>query len=446
MPSTPTPGPLPNPTGDLGTVEIRGRLFDASRGPDAPIAGATIRYDQIERFGPGVSGDVTTDAAGRFAFTLALHDTDIVILRALPDGYFGVFARYSGVDLWLLAGVINLPAEPLGTREPVDIGGLVYDLSIGRSAPIAGAEVTYESRSAYFPNESGTVQAGADGRYQITLMLKRGDGTQSVTLAGSAAGFASAGADPLSDDLFAEPPIDFGLVPGGGIIEVQPTQAYVDCEPGTIDVTIGNVGGPDDGTLVITAINLSHGYSQGDYGRAFTWDLSEITLPAYLASGEQLSFPVTFPGAGPGGTVNSRLHLSVISGASNREAGSGVYRGRSVGCGVPTPTPTPTLTGVCAGDCNGDGTVGIGELVRGVAMALGVLDCSECGVAFCTATCGPGPVACRPQIDCLVRATRSVLDGCRVDACRTDADCDDGNGCSADHCTPSGCVSECLCV
>jgi hypothetical protein len=205
-------------------------------------------------------------------------------------------------------------------------------------------------------------------------MMSRDDLTQSVTLAVAAAGLSSERTYPGSDYLFTEAPIDFGLIPSGGVIEVEPALVNFDCQAGTIEVTIRNVGGPDDGPLAIAAINLSHGYSQGDYGRAFTWDLSQITLPAFLASGEQLSFPVTYPGGGSGGPFNSRLHLSVASGARNRETGSGLYRGRAAGCGLgtltPTPTPTPPPPRVCAGDCNGDGTVGIDDLVLGVLVAL----------------------------------------------------------------------------
>ena len=238
-------------------------------------------------------------------------------------------------------------------------------------------------------------------------MMSRQDGTQSVTLAVAAAGMASERAYPGSDYLFTEPPIDFGLVASGGVIDVQPAMLNFDCEPGTLDVTIGNVGGPDDGTLVITAINLSHGYSQGDYGRAFSWDLSQITLPAFLASGEQLSFPVTFPGGESGGTVNSRLHLSVTSGASNREAGTGLYRGRAVGCGVPTPTPPPIATGrVCAGDCSGDGSVGIDELILGVLVVLQSLSSAACPGLH------GGDASAAVGIADLVTAVVHALEGC----------------------------------
>jgi hypothetical protein len=44
---------------------------------------------------------------------------------------------------------------------------------------------------------------------------------------------------------------------------------------------------------------------------------------------------------------------------------------------TPTPTPTPTFVApVCVGDCDGDGTVSVGELVDGVGGALGHGTCA----------------------------------------------------------------------
>jgi hypothetical protein len=68
------------------------------------------------------------------------------------------------------------------------------------------------------------------------------------------------------------------------------------------------------------------------------------------------------------------------------------------------PSPTPTLAaGACTGDCGGDGSVTVDELVRGVAMALGAptQDCP----AF---HCGSEAVT----VSCLVRAVNAALRGC----------------------------------
>ena len=112
--------------------------------------------------------------------------------------------------------------------------------------------------------------------------------------------------------------------------------------------------------------------------------------------------------------------------------------------GTPLPTPTTPPPPVCVGDCNGDGRVTISELMTGVNIALGSVLPHECP-AFCNLGCGPGPGFRLPTVDCLVRAANNALHGCPA-GCTTDQDCDDGNGCTIDHCTSSGCVHLCLCV
>ena len=73
--------------------------------------------------------------------------------------------------------------------------------------------------------------------------------------------------------------------------------------------------------------------------------------------------------------------------------------------GDPTPTPTATPAPACSGDCNGDGTVAINELIGGVNIALG-----SAAVASCPAidANGDGAVA----INELVAAVSRALGGC----------------------------------
>ena len=59
----------------------------------------------------------------------------------------------------------------------------------------------------------------------------------------------------------------------------------------------------------------------------------------------------------------------------------------------------------CAGDCNGDGTITIDELVRGVGIALGSSATSACAALDDD---GDGTVA----INELIPAVNAALDGC----------------------------------
>jgi len=71
----------------------------------------------------------------------------------------------------------------------------------------------------------------------------------------------------------------------------------------------------------------------------------------------------------------------------------------------PPSTSTPTFRALCPGDCNGDGTVTVAELVVGVAIAL-----DERSVDVCPPADGDhdGVV----EIAELVRAIGAILDGC----------------------------------
>ncbi|MBX3027288.1 hypothetical protein KF840_20515 [bacterium] len=77
-----------------------------------------------------------------------------------------------------------------------------------------------------------------------------------------------------------------------------------------------------------------------------------------------------------------------------------------VGADQPTPTPTVTpLPAACAGDCNGDGTVAINELISGVNIALGSAAVGTCAAVDAN---GDGSVA----INELIAAVSKALSGC----------------------------------
>lgn len=81
------------------------------------------------------------------------------------------------------------------------------------------------------------------------------------------------------------------------------------------------------------------------------------------------------------------------------------------GTGTPTPsatpTPSPTATGIanCGGDCNGNGSVSVNELVRSVNIALGNAAVDTCAAADRN---GNGAVTVAE----LIAAVGSALNGC----------------------------------
>ena len=397
--TTPTPSATPQRTGDLGVKLVTGRVHDASQGPAVGIAGATV-----ETFG------VETDAGGEFAFELFLHDTDLVTLRVTAAG-FGAFEHtYRALDLWfggpLAIGLSPLSGSPTLTPTPSatpqrtgDLGvklvtGRVHDASQGPAVGIAGATVETFGED---------VETDAGGDFALELFLRD---TDLVRLRVTAAGFGAFEHYYRGLDLWFGGPLAIGLLPLSGSVEVLPAVAEsLPCE-GDAEVVLRNSEPLGGAPLTITAILPSNSYSQGDYGRGFTWDLEAITLPLTLAPGEQMAFPVHYSAAGQ--MHPSRLTVHLASTASE-SLGYGVpYRGEIAACGSPTPTPTVTPTRAqspaCAGDCDGDGAVTIAELVLGVALALGQA-ASGCQSADLDAS---GTVV----VGELIAAVRAALDGC----------------------------------
>ena len=70
-----------------------------------------------------------------------------------------------------------------------------------------------------------------------------------------------------------------------------------------------------------------------------------------------------------------------------------------------SPSPSPTPEAVCPGDCNGDGRVGISELITAVNIALGRRQVTAC---LAVDTNGNGEIS----IGEVITAVRASLDGC----------------------------------
>lgn len=84
---------------------------------------------------------------------------------------------------------------------------------------------------------------------------------------------------------------------------------------------------------------------------------------------------------------------------------------------TPTPSPTPTATPeetpfiACVGDCDLNGCIGIHELVKGVAIALGQMDIDDC-LPFDPDRDG------KVEVHELVQGVDNALHACRGTPCR----------------------------
>jgi hypothetical protein len=75
---------------------------------------------------------------------------------------------------------------------------------------------------------------------------------------------------------------------------------------------------------------------------------------------------------------------------------------------TPTPSATETPRSACLGDCNGDGTVSVDELVRGVNIALGTQPLDACLVF-------DGDENLVVTVNELITAVNNALNGCPVE-------------------------------
>ena len=78
---------LPTLPGDLGSVVIKGSVYDASKGRDSAIAGAEVSIVDLSVVRPQIEIDLVTDANGVFTATLLMHNTDQIQIVVAASGY-----------------------------------------------------------------------------------------------------------------------------------------------------------------------------------------------------------------------------------------------------------------------------------------------------------------------------------------------------------------------
>jgi hypothetical protein len=184
--------------------------------------------------------------------------------------------------------------------------------------------------------------------------------------------------------------------PGPRIL-VEPITAVLTCE-GRLDIRIRNIG---DAPLLISSIELSNAYSQGEYGTGFTWDASQIEGLKELAAGATVSIAVKYREQG---FPRSRLVLAIESNALNNPHVFQTYHG--TGCG----TPTPTLPPRCCMPGDRACAPGVPQCcagIAGIACPEGQVciddpadTCAPPEGADCGGICVPGQQACTSDADC----------------------------------------------
>jgi hypothetical protein len=148
--------PTPTPRRALGVTDVRGRVFDASRGSGAPIAGVHVELHVAGRVGE----ETTTDADGAFGFTITLNEDDWVGLDVAAEGFIPFANSQTGLDLWR-APRFEIGLQP---RHDTEIHGRIFDDTQGPDAGIPEATVDVSQATG-----RAAVTTEADGTFTFTL-------------------------------------------------------------------------------------------------------------------------------------------------------------------------------------------------------------------------------------------------------------------------------------
>ena len=104
VPAVLFPVATPTPT-VVGTWEtaIKGRIYDGSTGPEAPLGGASVSYIVLHSYFLGLQEGrpnvAVTNLKGEFLLPVVVHDTDSIRILVEAQGYQPYEERLVGVDL-----------------------------------------------------------------------------------------------------------------------------------------------------------------------------------------------------------------------------------------------------------------------------------------------------------------------------------------------------------
>ena len=196
--------------------------------------------------------------------------------------------------------------------------------------------------------------------------------------------------------------IDPGFLAEGDV----PREGFFNLATGT-DVTIELVSADAAASVKINGVTLSAPGDRARLGSAGTlhahpsWQLK-------LAEGVEGDFPLSFKLTTTASDYGASAVFSIL--LTNRAPAATETPTVAAPSSTPTPTATPAPE-ACAGDCDGNGTVTVAELIGGVASALG-------GAPPCAALDGDGDA--QATIGELIAAVNAALGGCQAPATPTE--------------------------
>ena len=108
-----TDGPAPTLPGALGTIQLRGIVYNSARGLKEPIADARVTIVNRSVVRPETQLDATTSITGTFLIPVALHTTDQIEVTIAASGYQTATLSKSAQELaWKPQLSIGLKSAP----------------------------------------------------------------------------------------------------------------------------------------------------------------------------------------------------------------------------------------------------------------------------------------------------------------------------------------------
>jgi len=92
-------GPIPTLPGALGTIQLRGIVYNSARGPQDPIANARVTIVNRSVVRPETQLDATTSITGTFLIPVALHTSDQIEVTIAVSGYQTTTLTRSATEL-----------------------------------------------------------------------------------------------------------------------------------------------------------------------------------------------------------------------------------------------------------------------------------------------------------------------------------------------------------
>lgn len=328
-----------------------------------------------------VFGGQTDSGAIADAYKYSPQDGEWTVIASLPEARYGASAVTDGTYIYILGGAVGEPGNErlTATLWRYDPAANNYMTLPPYSTPTVSQGAAYLDGIIYRLGGRSTLLGERTASVEAYALFRNGWGLR-PEMPRALDRFAALGHDGYlytaggsdADDLY---PFTYRFDPQAEQWEDGPIADL----PGRATTT----GGLYQGTWVINADGTPLGWDPQDN----RWR-SLDRIPHFVNHT----------------TAATAGNAFYVIGLPDRPTPVLVQQYVETACAQPTPTPGPGSP--CLGDCGGDGTVGVAELVRGVGIALGVIPLTGC----------PAFDGNRDQavgISELVSAVNNALNGCR---------------------------------